>query len=158
MSPENEKSRPGTRATGNVVRLGVAVPRQPVDRRAARIAEPEQARALVERLAGRVVERRPHDLEAAVIPNVEEQRVPAAREQAQERRVDGLGLEEERGDVTVQVVDRRERKPQRPRERLRRRQPDEQRADQPGPLRDGDPLDPVEPEAGLARAPRAGPA
>ena len=91
MRPENEKSSPGTRAIGKVVRLGVALRRQPVDRRSARIAEPEQPRALVERLAGRVVERRAHDVEPAVIPDVEEQRVPAAREQAEERRVDGSG-------------------------------------------------------------------
>ena len=149
MSPENEKSSPGTRAIGKSYASGSPSRASRSIGRPARVAEPEQARALVERLAGRVVERRPDDLEAAVVPYVEEQRVPAAREQAQERRVDGLRLQEQRGDMAVQVVDRSEGKPQRPRERLRRRQPDEQRADQPGPLRDGDPLDPVEPDAGL---------
>ena len=150
MRPENEKSSPGTRAIGKSYASGSPSARQPVDRRSARIAEPEQPGALVERLAGRVVERRAHDVEPAVIPHVEEERVPAAREQAEERRVDGLGLEIERGDVAVQVVDRGERQPPRPGERLRGRQPDEERADQPRALRDRDPLDPVEPDTGLA--------
>ena len=43
-----------------------------------------------------------------------------------------------------------ERQPPRPGERLRRRQADEERADQPGALRDRDPFDPVEPDPGLA--------
>ena len=47
-----------------VERLGVALLREAVDRGAARVAEPEQPRALVERLAGRVVERRAEDVEA----------------------------------------------------------------------------------------------
>ena len=46
--------------------------------------------------------------------------------------------------MAVQVVDRHEREPPRPRERLRRREPDEQRADQPGPCVTRDPLDLVE--------------
>ena len=58
MSPENEKSRPGDARDRERERLGIAVAREPVDLRAAGIAEAEQARALVERLAGRVVERR----------------------------------------------------------------------------------------------------
>ena len=76
--------------------------------------------------------------------------MPAAREQAEERRLERVGLEVERRDVTVQVVDRRERQPARPRERLRRGDADEQRADQPGPARDGDELDVVERRAGVA--------
>jgi dihydroorotate dehydrogenase (fumarate) len=39
----------------------IALLREPVDLRAARVAEPEQPRALVERLAGRVVERGTHE-------------------------------------------------------------------------------------------------
>jgi len=52
--------------------------------------------------------------------------------------------------MAVQVVDRSEGQPPRPGERLRRRQPDEERADQPRALRDRDPFDPVEPDPGLA--------
>ena len=50
----------------------------------------------------------------------------------------GSGCEEERRDVAVQVVDGDERQAARPRERLRRLEPDEQRADQARPLRDRD--------------------
>ena len=62
----------------------------------------------------------------------------AAREQAQERRIDGLGCEEQRGDVAVQVVHGHEREAPPPRERLRRRQPHQERADQARPARHGD--------------------
>ena len=74
----------------------------------------------------------------------------AAREQAEERRLQRLRLKVERRDVPVEVVDRDERQPARPRDRLRRAEPDEQRADQAGPLRHGDPVDVVEGDAGLA--------
>ena len=53
----------------------------------------------------------------------------------------GVGLQEEGRDVAVEMVDRSERQTQRPRERLRRREPDEERADQPGPARDRDALE-----------------
>ena len=125
-------------------RLGVALAREAVDRRAAGIAEPEQSRALVERLAGRVVERRAEDVPLRMVVHVQQQRVPAAREQAEERRLERLGLEEERRDVAVQVVDRDERQPARPGERLRGLHADEQRADQAGPARDRDGVDVVE--------------
>ena len=65
--------------------------------------------------------------------HVEQHRVPAAREQAGERRREVERLEIERRDMAVQMVDRDQRQPPRPRERLRRRDADEQRADQPGP-------------------------
>ena len=78
----------------------------------------------------------------------EEQRVPAAREQAEERRLERIGLEVERRDVALEVVDGDERQPARPGERLRRGEADEQRADEPGPLGDGDSLDVVERHAG----------
>ena len=76
-------------------------------------AEPEQARALVERLAGGVVERRARapDTVPRTVAHVEQQRVPAAREQARERRLEVERLEVERGDVPVQVVHRHERQP-----------------------------------------------
>jgi hypothetical protein len=49
----------------------------------------------------------------------------------------------------MEVVDRDERQPPCPGERLRRGQPDEQRPDQAGPARDRDPVDVVEPRTGL---------
>ena len=74
----------------------------------------------------------------------------AAREQARERRLEVGRPQEERRDVPVQVVDGDERQPPRPRERLRRRDADEERADQPRPGRDRDGVDVVERRAGAA--------
>src|SRR5919197_1333013 len=115
---------------GKVIGARIALAREAVERGAARIAESEQARALVEGLAGGVVDRRPDAAEAALVAHVEEQRVPAAREQAEERRLELIGLEEERRDVAVQVVDGRQRQPASERDPLRRRDADEERPDQ----------------------------
>src|SRR5207244_2241468 len=90
-------------------RFRIALARQPVDRCAAGIAETEQAGALVEGLAGGVVQRRADDPEAAAVPDVEEERVAAGGEQAEKGRLDRLRLEVERGDVAVQMIDRDER-------------------------------------------------
>jgi hypothetical protein len=76
-----------------------------------------------------------------VLADGEEQRVAAAREQAQERRVERVRLHVQGCDVPVQVVDRDEGQPLRPRDRLRGREADEERADEPGALRHGDALD-----------------
>ena len=62
-----------------------------------------------------------------------EQGVPAAGDQAEEGRLERLGLEEVGGDVALQVVDRDQRQPARGGDRLRRAEADEERADQPGP-------------------------
>ena len=66
-----------------------------------------------------------------------QQRVAAGRQEHQERRLDRIRLEVERGDVAVQVVDGDQRQPAREGKRLRRREADEERADQPWPLGDG---------------------
>ena len=79
-----------------------------------------------------------------MLRHVDEQRVPSARQQAEEGRLERVGLEVERGDVAVQVVDGHERQPAAPGERLRGREADEQRADQAGALRDRDGLDVVQ--------------
>ncbi len=128
----------------------VAALREPVELGAAGIAEAEQPSALVERLAGGVVECRSEHLEAAALADVEQQRVPTAREQAEKRRLHRVGLEVERRDMPVEMVDRDERQPLRPRERLRRREADEQRADEPRALRHRDAVDVVERRSGLA--------
>ena len=73
----------------------------------------------------------------------------AAREQAEKRRLDWVGLEVERGDVAVQMVDGREWKPKCPRESFGRGQPHEERADQPWPARDGNSLDVAEADVRL---------
>ena len=91
----------------------------------------------------------PSTLLVGVAADVDQHRVPAAREQAEERRLDRLRLEVERGDVAVQVVDRDERQVPRPRDRLRRGDADEQRADEARALRDRDAVDVVERRARL---------
>src|SRR6185437_16884957 len=53
------------------------------------------------------------------------------------------------GDVPVQVVDRSEREPASPGQRLRGRETDEERADEPRPGGDGDHVDIVEASAAL---------
>ncbi len=107
MSPANEKSSPGRRrpvGNSNAPDLPRAASRSSAG--AARVAEPQQPRALVERLAGGVVERlAEHFVIGAGIAHAREQGVAAARDQAEERRLERLGTQERRGDVTVQVID-----------------------------------------------------
>src|SRR5207342_3412623 len=106
---------PGDPRHGEVERLWISVPRQPVDRGATRVAEPEETCSLVERLSRSVVERRPEPFGAAALAHGEKERVTAAREQACGRRLDGALLEVELGDVALEVVDRNERHPPCPR-------------------------------------------
>src|ERR687887_156502 len=133
---------------GERVRLRVALAREPVERAAARVAEPEQPRALVEGLAGRVVDRRSDAAEAGALPDVEKERVAAAREQAEEGRLQRLRLEVESGDVPVQVVYGGERQATPEGDPLGSRDADEESADQSRAGRHGDELDVVEPRAG----------
>jgi hypothetical protein len=70
--------------------------------------------------------------------------VAAAREQAEERRLEGLGFQVQRCHVPVQVVDGREREPSPERDSLRRSDADEERPDQAGPACDADEIDVVE--------------
>ena len=70
--------------------------------------------------------------------------MPAACEQAGERRLQVERLQVERGDVTVEVVHRHERQPPGPGDCLRGREADEQRADQPGTCGDRDGIHVVE--------------
>ena len=138
-------------------RLRVAVAGELLERRAAGERQAEQARALVERLAGGVVERAAEDVEGRVVLDAREQRVAAAGEQADERRLEDDArrpsetAQEVRRDVALEVVDRRERQAARGGDRLRGRDADEQRADEPRPLRDADERDVVERRAGAAQ-------
>ena len=93
---------------------------------------------------------RSEHVEAAVLANVEQERVPTAREQAEERRLDGVRGEVERRDVPMQVIDGNERQPSRPRERLGGGEADEQSADEARPLGHGDVREVVERRAGVA--------
>src|SRR5205807_1166476 len=101
---------------------------------ASRVAEAEQACSLVEGLAGGVVARRAEQPLLGVALHVDEHRVAAAREQAEEGRLDRVRLQVERGDMPVQMVDRVQRQAPRPGDRLRRGEADEQRADEAGAL------------------------
>ena len=112
---------------GWVARFG-----EQVDLPASRVAEAEQACSLVEGLAGGVVARRAEQPLLGVALHVDEHRVAAARKQAEKRQLDRIGLQVERGDVAVEVVDRMQREAPRPGDRLCRGETDEQRADQAG--------------------------
>ena len=107
----------------------------------ARVAEAEVAGDLVEGLAGGVVDRGAEHLVAAVALHVHEQRVAARHEQHHERQLE-VGLLEEGGvEVGLEVVHGDERHVPGERERLGRRHPDEERADQAGPVGGGDRVD-----------------
>src|SRR5919206_253199 len=87
---------------GEGVGLRIALAREAVERGAPRVAQAEEARALVEGLTRRVVDRRPDPAKAGPLAHVEEQGVPAAREQAEERRLERLRLQVKRGDLPAQ--------------------------------------------------------
>ena len=65
---------------------------KPLKRRSARIAQPQHPRPLVERLARRIVERAAENLKALALPNVREQRVTTAGDQAYEWRLESALL------------------------------------------------------------------
>src|SRR6185437_11241137 len=132
LQPREREVEPRYARDGEVVGTRISFSRQHVDLAPARVAEPEQARALVERLACGVVERRPEQLLLGVRADVEQHRVTAARQQAEEGWLERLRLEVARGDVAVEVVDGYERQPARPRDRFCCGEADEERADQPG--------------------------
>ena len=113
--------------------------------RAARIAEPEQAGALVERLAGRVVERLAEHLVAGGVVDAREEGVPSARHEAEVGRLDRVVAQRARHHVPVEVVHRHQRQPRVAAIAFADETPDQQRADQPGPARDRDGVDVVEP-------------
>src|SRR5688500_13517089 len=58
------------------------------------VAQAEDSRSLVEGFAGSVVERLPEGFEPVVCRDAGKERVPAARDQAQEGRLERVGLEE----------------------------------------------------------------
>ena len=67
---------------------------------------------------------------AGVVANRGQHRVAAAGEQAEEGRLERLGLEEVGGDVALEVVDRDQRQPARRGDRLRGADADQERPDQ----------------------------
>ena len=85
---------------------GIAVARDELERGTPGVTQPEQARALVERLARRVVARAAEPHRRGVVGHVEHERVPAGGQQARERRSQRERREPQGGDVAEQVVDR----------------------------------------------------
>src|SRR5213075_2757360 len=90
LQAREREIEPGNARNGEVVRGWIALAGDPVDRGSAGVAEAEQPCAFVERLAGGVVERRSQHPKGARLGDVDQQRVTAAREQAEERRLDRL--------------------------------------------------------------------
>ncbi len=98
---------------------------------------------------GRVVARAADAAMDAFLGHLEEAGV-AARDDERDRRQRDLAVREERGrDVARDVMDRHERLAVDERDRLGGLQPDEQRADEPGPLRHRDRGEVLEPRAGV---------
>ncbi len=112
------------------------------------VPQPEQPRALVDRLAGGIVEGATEQLDAAqpglraVHPR--EERVAAARDEHQVGRLRRRHLGQPAGEqVAMEVVDGHDGDRARRGERLGGLQAAEQRADEPWPLGDGDLIDGV---------------
>ena len=132
----------------------VALDRDAVDGRAARVAEAEEAGHLVEGLAGGVVDRGAEHLVLAVALHVHEQRVAARHEQHHERQLEVGLLEQRRVEVGLEVVDGDERHVPGQRQRLGRGHADEQRADQAGAVGGGHRVDVAVPVAAEVRSDR----
>ena len=115
---------------------GIAVARDELERRASGIAQAEQARALVERLARSVVTRAAEPQRCRVVGDVQHERVPTRRQQAGERRGEAERREPQCRHVPEQVVDGDERQAAAVGQGLGGREPDEQCADQSRSLRD----------------------
>ena len=136
--------------------LGVALPGQPVDYRAARVGKPHDLGALVEGFARGVVDRRADDLHVERGVHAHDLRMPAADEQAQEREV-GVGqrtvreVDEVGEDVPLEVVDLDHRDVAGDGEALGERHAHEQRPDESGAAREGDGVDVGGREPGVAQ-------
>ena len=149
FSPAKEKSGSPGIARGNAIASAVAGAREPVDRGAARVAEPEETRDLVERLAGGVVDGLAEHLVVAVPADDDEQGVTTGHEHDRERRGELRILEPSRVEVGLEVVDTDVREAGHERERLRRAHADEQRAREAGTVARGDGADVGELESGF---------
>jgi hypothetical protein len=120
------------------IRAIVALPRQTVDDRAARIPEAEELGDLVIRLPRRIVARPAHQLVPAALPDEIQARMTARHHQHGGRQRQLAMLQDERLDVAGEVMDRHERNAVRPGDRLGEGHADEQRAHETRPLRDRD--------------------
>ena len=124
--------------------------RQPVNGDAAGVGHPQQPGGLVERFPRRVVPRPPQDLIVAVPAHQEYLAVPARGDEADDGKGD-IRLDQPVGvDVRLDVVDAEQGDAQGIGQRLRRRDADQQRPEQAGPVRDGHAAQVAEADAGLA--------
>ena len=122
-------------------RVRISRARESIDHDAARITKAEQLGALVERLARGVVARRAELDDLAAIDHAHQRCMAARNDQREVRHRRLLGLEKDRRQMALEVMHADERHPGDPRDRLRRLQPDEQRADEPGRIRHRDAVD-----------------
>jgi len=128
-------------------RRRLATRRQQVELATAGVGQAQQTGALVEGLAGGVVERAPDDAELHSLLDHRQQRVAAARRQTDERRLDAQRVAGRQ--MALQVVDRRERQTPRVGNGLRGGEAHEQGADQARTGRDRDALEVVPGRPGL---------
>ena len=135
-------------------RLGIALCRQPLDRRAARIAKAQNLGGLVERLAQRIVDGR---REAAVPPDPRHHQqlaMPARDQQQQIGKLQRRIGQPRRQGVALKVIDRDQRLAACHRQRLGGDQADHNPADQSRPGRGGNGIDIGEGQPGIGQ--RAG--
>src|SRR5262249_51623675 len=119
----------------------VALPRLALDGRPAGEAQPQQAGDLVERLAGRIVQRGTEQVEVKGTLAVEQQSVPAADDEPDAGEDVAARGQPAGVDVPLDVVDAHQRDAQGDRQHLGGAEPDQQSADQPGCVVDGDTTD-----------------
>ena len=119
----------------------VALGRQLFDRRAAGIGQAEQLRRLVERLAGRIVDRR---RQPAVVADRRALRAAGNARPNQQQQIGKIeiGIDQPRAQrVAFEMIDRDERLAGAERDALAREQRDHHPADQAGPRGRGDGVD-----------------
>ena len=154
MRPENERSWPSCpRSTGGNGKRAGSPSRATSSSAAPPASLSPSRRAPLSNASPAASSRVPAEpYRRRVVGHVEHERVPARGEQARERRLERERREPQRGDVAEQVVDGHERQAAPVGQRLGRREPDEQRADQAGALRHGDGVDVGERRVRLAPA------
>src|SRR5262249_40944623 len=131
-------------------RLRVPVTRGPFHGWPAWIAEPEELRDLVEGLPRRIVPRLPDQAVAERRLACVEGSVAAGYDEGQERRLQRRVGQAASEDVPLQMVDPDEGQPVGVGEGLGGRQPDEERAHEPGPVRHRQAVEVPQAHAGLA--------
>ena len=127
----------------------IALGREPLDRRAARIPQAQERRHLVERLAGGVIAGRAQQAVASPGGNVEQQRMPARHEQRDERRCQVRVLHERGEEVPFHMMNADQLAVPGVRQRLGVDHTHQQRPDQPRALGYGDGVHGAPADAGL---------